>query len=563
MNGIGRALRPAVGSKYIRQHAEQISFIILLLLLAVPYLIALRTRALGYWNDDGIYVVTAKALAEGRGYNIISLPQVVPQTKYPILFPLFLAGVWKLDPHFPQNVWLLRLVPFLWALTWFWLSYLLLRRLAGSSGIARWLMFFTAGLPSIVFISVTVVSETMFATLITAALLFLAKAESSSRDRGIRDAAFGGILGGAAFLTRTAGLPLLAVGAIGLAIRRKFLSATIYIFVWLAMAAPWLAWQHIAFRSPPVEEAYYTLANYKGWNLVWNFTLAQKSIIITKNLLTLASAPGMLIDIGPRFLPLIGWLITAMAIWGWVTDSRRWRSSLWLFVPLYCGLIVLWAFLPLRFVIPIVPVVLLYSWRGLADICRREAVALWKPGFVCAAVMLLLLGNGLIRQAYLSSRDGEEFLGSASEEWHNTEAVYAWLRKNTSQRAVVLANLDSALYLYTGRKALRGYNLNPYEMYYVQRPQHPLGKTVDLATAILRQRADYAVIIGRPRPDNRESFYFNQWMLDLGASYPGAVRKTQLGRSILYSIDRQALLRDLRGRGTALMLGRTLSSMSQ
>lgn len=560
MNSIvRRASWPAVGCKYIRQHAEQAIFIPLIFLLAFPYLIALRTRALGYLNDDGIYVVTAKALAEGRGYNIISLPQVVPQTKYPILFPLLLAGVWKLDPHFPQNVRLLRLVPFLWALAWFWLSYLLLRRVAGSGGIARWLVLFAAALPSIVFISVSVVSETMFAALMTAALLLLAKAESNSMDAGIRDAAFGGILAGAAFLTRTAGLPLLAAGAVSLIVRRKFLSATVYSSVWLALAAPWLAWQHIAFRSPPVEEAYYTLANYKEWNLVWNFTPAQKSVIILKNLQTLASAPGMLIDIGPRFLPLIGWLITAMAIWGWATDSRRWRSSLWLFVPFYCGLIVLWAFSPLRFVIPIVPIVLLYASRGLVDICHRSAVAFWKPGFACAAVMLLLLGNGLVRQATLSSHDGEEFLGSPPGEWHDMETLCAWVRENTSRNAVVLANLDSALYLYTDRKALRGYNANPYEMYYVQRPQDPLGKTADLAAAILRQSVDYAVIIGKPRPGNRESFYFNQWMLALEARYPGVVRRMNIGPSTVYNINRETLFRDLQERGAAPMPGRVPS----
>src|SRR5262249_49748420 len=50
------------------------------------YYLAWSTPSFGIVHDDGIYVVTAKALATGQGYKIISLPSALPQTKYPILF---------------------------------------------------------------------------------------------------------------------------------------------------------------------------------------------------------------------------------------------------------------------------------------------------------------------------------------------------------------------------------------------------------------------------------------------------------------------------------------------
>jgi hypothetical protein len=56
-------------------------------ILFPAYWIAFRVPAVGINHDDGIYLVTAKALAEGEGYRIISLPMDPPQTKYPILFP--------------------------------------------------------------------------------------------------------------------------------------------------------------------------------------------------------------------------------------------------------------------------------------------------------------------------------------------------------------------------------------------------------------------------------------------------------------------------------------------
>lgn len=56
----------------------------------------------GFFHDDGIYVITAKALAQGQGYRLIFLPHSPIQTKFPILY-LLLAIIWKLWPSFPTN----------------------------------------------------------------------------------------------------------------------------------------------------------------------------------------------------------------------------------------------------------------------------------------------------------------------------------------------------------------------------------------------------------------------------------------------------------------------------
>src|SRR5579864_8867895 len=56
-------------------------------LIIWSYWTALHAPAVGMFHDDGIYAVTAKALATGHGYRIISLPGEIAQTKYPILLP--------------------------------------------------------------------------------------------------------------------------------------------------------------------------------------------------------------------------------------------------------------------------------------------------------------------------------------------------------------------------------------------------------------------------------------------------------------------------------------------
>ncbi len=66
-----------------------------------------------FW-DDGVYVITAKALATGHGYRFIHLPGAPAATHYPPLWPMLLSIVWRIVPAFPENVrWMKLLNPVL------------------------------------------------------------------------------------------------------------------------------------------------------------------------------------------------------------------------------------------------------------------------------------------------------------------------------------------------------------------------------------------------------------------------------------------------------------------
>ena len=57
--------------------------------LAALYLVfaARSPVSLGFFGDDATYVSTALALAEGRGYRLLSIPGEPLQTQYPPLYP--------------------------------------------------------------------------------------------------------------------------------------------------------------------------------------------------------------------------------------------------------------------------------------------------------------------------------------------------------------------------------------------------------------------------------------------------------------------------------------------
>src|SRR5262245_45077137 len=80
----------------------------LAVVLGVAAAARVHPGACGQCHDDGIYALSAQALAQGDGYRLIGLPGQPPQTKYPPLYPGALALLWKLCPDFPANLVLLQ-----------------------------------------------------------------------------------------------------------------------------------------------------------------------------------------------------------------------------------------------------------------------------------------------------------------------------------------------------------------------------------------------------------------------------------------------------------------------
>jgi len=147
------------------RHAPLLMAGIAFLLLAPQYWIALLTPATGIYHDDSIYLITARSLAQGHGYLIESLPAVLPQTKYPVLFPALLSLVWRMAPDFPANLPFLKLIPLLAALGWFYASFRLLLTLSLPPLAATAVVCLLAASPQVIFLSTAVLSETTFALL--------------------------------------------------------------------------------------------------------------------------------------------------------------------------------------------------------------------------------------------------------------------------------------------------------------------------------------------------------------------------------------------------------------
>ncbi len=197
--------------------------------LAVIYAIAWFSPAVGRYHDDAVYLVLAKAIAAGHGYRIESLPEPVPETSFPPLFPALLA-LFTLVSN--QLQWL-KLLPLACTVGWLILTRKLLLKMGASPNSALLLVGMTAASPTIVhLLSTNLMAESMFALLVTAALLTLLEER----------AWLAGLFAGLATLTRIAGVPLIVACILILVARRRLRSAAIFTAVAMVMIAPWFGW---------------------------------------------------------------------------------------------------------------------------------------------------------------------------------------------------------------------------------------------------------------------------------------------------------------------------------
>jgi hypothetical protein len=494
-------------------------------LLAWPYLVYLRAPAVGTFHDDGVYLVTAKALATGQGYRILSLPGQPAQTKYPVLFPWLLSLMWRVDSAFPRNLPWLRILPFGATIAWLFLSWRVLRRLGATPGVAAAAIALTAVSPWTVFLSTTLLSETLFAALIVGSLLLVLRIENNAEGR--YDAIGAGAIMGAAFLTRIAAIAPAAAGLLVLTARGKSRAAVQYGVSLLSVAAPWIWWS-ARHASDPVVDPFYSGSNYGSWNIVFNFAWLDKLAVLEVNTLW-AIQVGQYWGLIPG--STVAWIVAGVCVpciirGAWLMR----RSSVTLAFVLYIGLILAWAFPPMRFLVPTLPILVWFLFVGAGPL--QPAIG------VLAAVLVATSTVATWQQARATEAlGGTWFDASGVDDWRGISDLYGWIDTNAPDNAVLIATHDPTFYLFTGRTALRPDSMDPLMLYYNVRGRRVDNHAIDedFRQRLLRIGADYVVITPRDSIDTIQR---------LSGSFPGsftlATGNAQTKHAI-YQVDRARL----------------------
>lgn len=330
-------------------------------------------------GDNVVYMILGKALASGTGYVDLHLPGAPLHSKYPPVYPALLAVADLFGGLQVSKA----------------LSLLLTTGAVGLTGLlGRRLFRPTVGIGAAAVMAVNpvllqyshwVLSEAPFTFLVLASLWAWERREDEL------DAAHGGAIWGwlplalaaAAFLTRTAGLPLLVIAVVVPALRHRWKEAGLAAVAATAAAGGWAAYQAIA---APAE------AGYVGELLMVNPYEPSAGTVGVAGLLARAATNSWLYV--STILPLsylqepgvgrpsagipasaAGLVVLALAVVGWADRALSRLGAPELFAVLYAGLIVLWpsVWSDQRFLLPLLPLLTIYALGGASRAISRVA----------------------------------------------------------------------------------------------------------------------------------------------------------------------------------------------
>jgi hypothetical protein len=465
-------------------------------LLAAAYAAVAATSppAVGIWQDDGIYVATARSLAAGTGYRHIELAGQPLQTKYPPLYPAVLALVLRWAPDLPRALPLLLLPTVLAAAALVALSAVYCRSVFRVPGRAAWTLAALAAVsPALVAFVRYPMSDLLYGALAAAALLCLDARAAGARSRRAETAwiALGALLAGLALLTRGIGGSLAGAAVLGLALRRRPRAALLAALVVLACAVPWWLWQaRAADVNGPLQTARLQAPDL-GYALWLPQDPGQTLRVVQQNLLRAAvgvfhfqlappiGATGAAFgEVSWRtgLVHALTYATVGLLLLGFARSFRAGWRTLHLYALAYAGMVLTWPFDPHRFLVPWTPFLLYFGYEGLRGLGDAAARLRRRPGtppplrLVAPAVAALLLA--------LFAAEDVRIVGSTAERYYLRERpsgfdlaevarLEAWIRRHTPESAVIASVWPARLFLTTGRRGVVFWpDTDPYARYY-------------------------------------------------------------------------------------------------
>lgn len=446
----------------------------------------------GQFHDDTLYFSSAKALAEGRGYVIPSLPGTPYQTKYPILYPWLLSWIWRFDPDFPGNVRWAYLLTSLFGAGFVAGCYALSRSLGQRVIVALLITAAGASHPMTQFLSAAVLSDIPFMAFGVWAMALAARWLDET-DRRNRKRLLVSVIAlvTLAVLTRSIGMGVLAGILTAGAMRRAWRETLLVALMAGAPILIWFGWASLHRVDPEAlrvaTEGYrQTLLFYTDYLGFWRVSVPDAGIAAS---MALRNASMGILDVGLmifgdaweiRNRPLFGVLLISMAgfiireaLRGGAVRAHPAQSAL----PLYCALVVFWNFaLASRLMVLFLPLLLVATYRMITKMLRRTTIgfrerarALQVAAILGVAALAGTLIFTLYSHLWAAPRRFAHLFKSRAAELSLRLAAYSWLEQNTRPDVRVISYEDGLLYLHTGRQGIRPLQLTTAPSYSPER----------------------------------------------------------------------------------------------
>jgi hypothetical protein len=409
---------------------------------SVPYVV-------GVWHDDGVYALLGRAIASGQGFTYTQLPGAPAATHYPPLYPLLLAGIWRLAPSFPDNISaFLAANAMLVGIAALGAFHFARTRLGWRDEAAAAFALCASCVTPVLALSGAVLSEPLF----LAAVWPVLHAADRAADTGdARDELVAGASIGALMLVRTHAVALLVALAVVLLSRRRPRAALRAILAAAVVLLPWQLWTMLATPKVPgpLAGAY---GSYLGWfvagvregglpfvlatirlNVMELWLLLQDRVVTGSAALARTAAA----------VALVGLVLAG----GWAL-ARRAVVTCW-FLVFYLAIILVWPYTPWRFVWAVWPLVLLFAVAGAWRVWKAAPSPAWR---LAALVAFALPAFGMARTEW-TAYSTRAWSAPALRAGAQIAPLITWVGRNTKPTDVVLAEGEQVVSLFTGRRA--------------------------------------------------------------------------------------------------------------
>jgi hypothetical protein len=441
---------------------------------------AFRFDKFGFYRDDSMYVVMAKALASDVGYRVISLPNEPVQAKSPPFYPLLLSLIWRMDPRFPGNVGWMAALSMAATLAFLGLTWRYLVKNAHASRLEALVVVGLMGLNwRTIVLASGVYSEMVYAALSVAGLYLVDEYER--RRRMWLVGAVAGLIIGSAFLTRSAGIALLLAMACYYAIRR-FRGGAVPIATAGLVVVAWFAWGRLhAPTATDVNAGFYesyltTFTEVLGGQQTHDAmrlirgilgvvaTNAIGLIVMSVPIVCLGLTYGVVAKFTAGFL-LVAAAILSFVVGGFISQFREEVRLMHVYVVWYVVVHLFWPYSSYdRFLMPILPFLLLFLVgeiaalsRWISDRLKSQVLVARRFSAVTIAIAVLVPGS-VVAYGYVSGLHdllGRSSIGKTAGPSSDDKEAIAWILANTQASDVLICYRDPLYYLYTGRKAAR------------------------------------------------------------------------------------------------------------
>jgi hypothetical protein len=448
-------------------------FIIVIILL---YALNLTGR-LSSGGDDANYIVLAKALASGHGYRLISHPNEPAETQYPPLLPFLLLPVVK---FFPQNYLIPKIIPLLFAFASILaLSRLLKVYLPQQEAKAQWLLLCAAVSPMVIYYSTQVLSEPLFYFF---SLLTLYIALRFEGRENIWILLILAILAAAAYYSRSIGLSLILSLSLLYLIKKRYKSFLIISLFMLALILPWIIRNSLAGGNGYVS-SFFLVNPYDLDSGTITFIGFVKRFFMNAIRYSGKVVPDLLFypwlaKINPYnpFKIALGLLFSFLMALGFYRSIRTRLSILNMYGLIYFLFCLLWPWYDVRFLMPLLPLILLFIVQGIGVVIgflkKDRLKRLTQKKFLKYALISVIILFFLMGDAYIIYNNREEKMSSEWQEYHK---ACLWLEYYSDKGSNILCRKPSYTYLISGRKAV----LYPFTQDYARMSQFLKDNRID------------------------------------------------------------------------------------